>query len=287
MNILLHVKILLIFFNICLIYAGGFNGNTLIATPDGYVCISSLKIGDSVLSYNFESSQICTRKVLHVESHTDTEYRKLVFTNSERLELALDQKLLITPYGWLDASQLVRRLQFGSSKKSQILRSQYIRELIELYEISVEEDQNFFVTENNILAHNMVIVALPLLVEALIIMDIAITAGMAIGVYFLGNWLNSDSSSSVNHLKIKPPNNNDWIHILHNKNHGFNNNNDDPDLLWSLAKSILVKAIADNRITDGNLYKVSEETGEGILEITGKVINGMVHIGTMYFKGKS
>ena len=42
----------------------------------------------------------------------------------------------------------------------------------------------------------MVIVALPLLVEVPIIMDIAVAAGMTIGAYFLSNWLNGNDNAN-------------------------------------------------------------------------------------------
>ena len=62
-------QILLLIFNFFYISAGGFKGDTLVATPHGYTPIASLRVGSLVLSYNFECTQIQARRILHAESH--------------------------------------------------------------------------------------------------------------------------------------------------------------------------------------------------------------------------
>jgi hypothetical protein len=192
------IRILLFLLNFSII-SEGFKGDTLVLTPSGYTQISLLNVNDLVLSYNFESAQINPRKILHTSSHFETQYRKIIFSNHETLQLSLDQRLLVQGYGWLESSSLVQKIQINQNKNSEILSSRYITESIELYEISVEEDHNFFVTQNNILAHNMVVV-LPLIVETPVIVDAAISVGCVLGSYILSKWLSADTN-----IKEKAP----------------------------------------------------------------------------------
>jgi hypothetical protein len=277
------LKMLLFFFNFHLIF-GGFSGDTLVKVPGGYTPICELRVGDAVISYNFETSQLCTRKVLHVSYNTYIEYHKLIFYNAHQLNLALDQKLFVYDLGWLESYKLMRGVHLGYNEKSKIIHSEIIYENIKLYELSIEEDQNFFVTHDDVLAHNVVF-ALGVVMGFEVAVDISLPL-----IVYVGAWAGSKIFGRSNNLEIKPPNDNDWNHILNNKNHGFNggngnNNHNYSNFLWRLAEVIISKSIADGKITDGNLYKVAGETGNGVLEITGKVVDGIVHIGTMYFKG--
>ncbi|HLB43338.1 MAG TPA: polymorphic toxin type 37 domain-containing protein [Gammaproteobacteria bacterium] len=178
------------FFNIL---TGGLSGDTQVLTPDGYIQISQLKIGDAVLSYNFESKQINARRILNTESHFDRQYRKLFF-DKDVLRVGINQKIFVHGYGWLEVSKLVSGLQINQNENSKILHSSYIYENIELYEISIEEDQNFFITQNNILVHNFAIL-IPLVLESSWLIEVAATVGITVGAYLLDGLINGSSKS--------------------------------------------------------------------------------------------
>ena len=192
MRIIKFISFLFIFyfFNIL---TGGFSGDTQVLTPEGYIQINQLKVADTVLSYNFESKQVKARKILNVESHFDKQYRKILF-DIDVLRVGINQKIFVYGYGWLEVSKLVTGLRINQNENSEILHSSYIYENIELYEISVEEDQNFFVTQNNILVHNFAIL-IPLVLESSWLIEVAATVGITVGAYLLDGLINGSSKS--------------------------------------------------------------------------------------------
>ena len=149
-----------------------------------------------------------------------------------------------------------------------------------MYFLSTQDHHNFFVSESDILTHNVAFV-LGAIWGFEIVVDIAAPVFMVAGSWVCGKLFDNSSSSK---FEIKRPNDNDWNHFLNNKLHDHGFNEKDPNKIWPTAEKALLAAMADDKIRDGSKYVVNAMTEYGFLEIAGKVVNGIVHIGTMYIK---
>jgi len=75
---------------------------------------------------------------------------------------------------------------------------------------------------------------------------------------------------------------NDWWHYLKKERHGFKGK--DPKKIWNFAEKMLMAAMYRDELREGVKYTINSMTEYGVLEIVGKVVDGVVQIGTMYIK---
>lgn len=128
--------------------------NTLVQTPDGLKKIQELSPGDQVLSADKDFLQspksIITTKDKEIES-----YVEITMDNDVIIQVSSDQRFFI-PYKWVQANQL----SLGDvllKKDATLVRIKSIcvkQEPVMLRFITVEDNENFFASNNSILIHN-------------------------------------------------------------------------------------------------------------------------------------
>ena len=135
---------------------------TKVLTKSGYKDIEKIKIGDQVLSYNTETKKSEYSKVIKTFEHINT--------NDTLYSLTINDKVLkvtaLHPfyiklnnnlgYGWIYAKDLkVGNLVITSDGKYyEITNIEFKIVTDNFYNIEVENNHNYYVTEDNILVHN-------------------------------------------------------------------------------------------------------------------------------------
>lgn len=148
----------------------GFTAGTLVKTANGYINIEKLKEHDLVACYDAENDKQELRKVVSI--------RKKLICNPINIKI-IDQEI-ITSHD--------QQFYCPSSKKwlliDKTLSNIYQKEnAIELYEITVEDLHNFYITTLDILVHNAVFMA-PVIVPAAA--KIAAIAATTFSILFFG-----------------------------------------------------------------------------------------------------
>lgn len=184
MRLLARVLVVLIFF-VPFLHGEGFGAGTLVKTPTGYVPIERLKVGDQVVSCADpaqdgsvgQGGDVLTSVVSAVSSRI---VRNSILLGTVQGPLFVDPKQALWAgpgVGWVRAEAIVPGLVVPSlSGLDVIIESCYCtQEETVVYSIEVEKYHNFFVTRDDLLAHNLVFVA-PALAEGLVFVACAIGA---------------------------------------------------------------------------------------------------------------
>ena len=176
------------YFSCCLfllsfvINAEGFIAGTPVKTPTGYGEIQDIKVGDSVLSC--DSKNHCVeREVTQTFQKTANGYLEIRIGNSL---IGVDENhLFYSPQttNWILANDLtsLTTLMNTSYKTPQVKEIRYVLKKVILYNLSVAEHHNFYVSHDDILVHNIigiVFVIGPAL--TIIIPEIVATIGIAV-----------------------------------------------------------------------------------------------------------
>ncbi|MDD5980132.1 MAG: polymorphic toxin-type HINT domain-containing protein [bacterium] len=141
---------------------GCFLSGTKIHTKNGLKNIEDIKVGDYVLSYNKETKQTEYNRVYDTYIHTKN--------NEELFELTINGKVLkvtaahrfyvkekgTTEFIWKEAKELkVGDILLDSNNKEQkITNINYYLHFGTVYNFAVENNHNYYVTENGYLVHN-------------------------------------------------------------------------------------------------------------------------------------
>jgi len=152
----------LLFYKIALF--GGFSAETLVKIPSGYIPIKALKIGDKVICQGpgneYREQLITHTQVSSVKTHL------CVVTGNQIIITCPDQKFYLADKQiWEKAENLttddylVDQYQISCPIEAIIP----ISEAIDLYDITVDNDHNFLITNQNFLVHN----PLPIIVAGL------------------------------------------------------------------------------------------------------------------------
>jgi len=133
---------------------------TKVATEKGYKDIDKIEVGDVVLSYNIETGKNEYKKVTKVFYHPnqqDTLYS--IAINGKVVEASSAHKFFIKTsdgFDWISAKDLeigdIVKDSDGNYLSITNITSKPI--LDDLYNIEVEENHNYYVTESEILVHN-------------------------------------------------------------------------------------------------------------------------------------
>ena len=132
-----------------------FTGDTLVQTENGCQAIATLNIGDRVLSFNEKSGSFEYKPITQI-SKNYTKQTVIISSNDEAIESTLSHPYL-TEYGWKVAGLLQRgdrlKTNIGNLTVTDIECRNY-ENAIETYTLCVEENHNFIVGENGLIAHN-------------------------------------------------------------------------------------------------------------------------------------
>ena len=136
----------------------GFVAGTLVATPNSYVAIEQLQKGDYILSYNFESATFIEDQIIEIKKNTTKKIIQITLGDVV-LEVDPDHKFYcpLLKNRWVKAKDLQER-HFILKNISEVVRIDNIVKIdkeTDVYCLSVKNNHNFLVTEQNILVHNL------------------------------------------------------------------------------------------------------------------------------------
>ncbi|MEO5643559.1 MAG: polymorphic toxin-type HINT domain-containing protein [Bacteroidia bacterium] len=139
-----------------LIYHICFAKGTLVYSKSGLVPIESIQIGDSVFTYDSLANRIELGQVTNILSHQANEIYSLQTTN-QRILATADHPFYVEGKGWTS----VNKLQVGDKLRTningnfeEIKNLQLTSQSVSVYNIEVDKNHNYFVTNNKILVHN-------------------------------------------------------------------------------------------------------------------------------------
>lgn len=133
---------------------------TKIVVKDGYKDIDKLEVNDIVLSYNIETKTNEYKKVTELFHHFNQEDILYSITiNDKVIEASSDHRFFIKTndsYDWLPAKDLIVGNIVKDSNENYLSITNITKKTIieNLYNIEVEDNHNYYVTESEILVHN-------------------------------------------------------------------------------------------------------------------------------------
>ena len=145
--------------------AGCFVGNTLVQTAEGYRMIKDIQKGEYVLSFNTCTKQLEYKKVLETFEYSNKRERIVFVFDSYELECTPNHEILYNN-SWISAYELSKLYAEGNFKDSvnyggaitidlnKLVRIDYKLSDDDVYDLCVEDNHNYTVTEDNIIVHN-------------------------------------------------------------------------------------------------------------------------------------
>jgi hypothetical protein len=139
-------------------YSGGgcFMAGTLVATDKGLINIEDIHLNDRVYSYNHDINQIELKPVIQVYSVTRDDLVE-VSVARERIISSSNHRYFVLGLGYVDAEKLVAG-QEVITKTGKIRKVKQVSKLdsgkINLYNFSVKDNRNYFVSAAKVLVHN-------------------------------------------------------------------------------------------------------------------------------------
>lgn len=149
----------------------GFPAGTSVKTPRGYRAIEELRSGDQILSY--DHNKTCTDIVIKSWTKKTNKIAHIVLSNGEEVLCEPDQEffilgkqfLLFDKKQWIQADQLTpgTRLICLNNEPCVVDRVYFSEENRDLFDVTVQQKNNFFVGDQEVCAHNFAI-AIPIIV---------------------------------------------------------------------------------------------------------------------------
>ncbi|MBI2352808.1 hypothetical protein HYV11_01020 [Candidatus Dependentiae bacterium] len=168
----------------------GFSGATLVKTPDGYIPIKQLKVGDQVYGVSKEGTVSPTIITHKVKCKKSTYFS--IYIENQELIIAQSQKFLLPlKHLWKKTKKLHEKdvvlTAFHDSIQVRVVKQKHKPK--KFYDLRLQKDHAFLVTSQDIIVHNM-----PLFNIGVLIsfggMKCAVETVWA-GVCFFGLWLGS------------------------------------------------------------------------------------------------
>lgn len=132
----------------------GIFGATRVKTDKGHCTIEELKIGDLVACYDFKNkretySSITYADKLHLLNHIQ------ITINNEIIQVAPEHKFYIHSINsWVKAKDLINNQELRYLLDPNIQEVKEVAEELDVIRISVNNQQNYYITNNNLLVHN-------------------------------------------------------------------------------------------------------------------------------------
>ncbi len=133
----------------------GFIEGTLVKTPQGYSKIETLSIGDLVMSCDFEGSCV-ERQVLKTSKKEASRYLKIE-VDGQKIGVGYSHKLFSSETGfWTNATNIKNSSSLINAQNRNVSVNDIgvVHETVTLYNLSVEQFQNYFVSTADVLVHN-------------------------------------------------------------------------------------------------------------------------------------
>ncbi len=134
-----------------------FVAGTKVLTENGYVNIENIKVGDEVYSYNFNNNELELKKVINLINSEAIETYKMDI-GDQTIEMSTRHELYIIDKGWTRAYDV----KIGDKMISSDDKVVTIKKIdlitydtpIKTYNLTVEGNNNYFVTYSKVLVHN-------------------------------------------------------------------------------------------------------------------------------------
>lgn len=136
-----------------------FKKNTKVLTNKGYVNIQDIKVNDLVMSYDIESNNNEYSKVIKTFEHKDTkDYLYKITSKSIVIEATSNHPICIknNELEYIEAEKLKinDKLVDLNGNLHSIDKIEFNEIVDNFYNLEVEKNHNYYVTENDILVHN-------------------------------------------------------------------------------------------------------------------------------------
>ena len=136
-----------------------FKKNTKVLTNKGYINIQDIKVNDLVVSYNIDSNKNEYSKVIKTFEHKDTkDYLYKIVSNSIVIEATSKHPICIDngkmEYIEAEKIKISDKLVDLDGNKHLVDKIEFNEIVDTFYNLEVEDNHNYYVTENNILVHN-------------------------------------------------------------------------------------------------------------------------------------
>lgn len=152
-KILLFKRLLLLFFlQYAVIISTGFSAETLVKTPLGYKAIKDLKQNEFVVCYDYLSNQQKNRTITNIRKITTSQCLKTQLLDQSIITDLSQQFYFPSIKKWLTILAAIKKQLLPLDAKLFSLKK--TNENVELYEITIEEFHNFYITSRDILVHN-------------------------------------------------------------------------------------------------------------------------------------
>lgn len=134
-----------------------FVAGTKVLTENGYVNIENIKVGDKVYSYNFNNNELELKKVINLINSEAKETYKMDI-GDQTIEMSTRHELYIIDKGWTRAYDVkVGDKMISSDDKIVTIKKIDLVTYdtpIKTYNLTVEGNNNYFVTYSKVLVHN-------------------------------------------------------------------------------------------------------------------------------------
>ena len=134
-----------------------FVAGTKVLTKNGYVSIENIKVGDMVYSYNFNNNELELKKVINLINSEAKETYKMDI-GDQTIEMSKRHELYIIDKGWTRAYDVkVGDKMISSDDKVVTIKKIDLVTYdtpIKTYNLTVEGNNNYFVTYSKVLVHN-------------------------------------------------------------------------------------------------------------------------------------
>ncbi len=146
----------------------GFIEGTLVKTPEGYSKIETLLVGDLVMSCDFEGSCV-ERQVLKTSKKEASRYLEIE-VDGQKIGVGYSHKLFSCDTDfWTNATNIKNSSSLMNALHRNVSVSNVgvIRETVTLYNLSIEQFQNYFVSMADVLVHNYAAQELDAMLDAM------------------------------------------------------------------------------------------------------------------------
>jgi Pretoxin HINT domain len=128
---------------------------TLVAVPNGFAPVEDLKVGDSVLAFNFQLGTVVEDRIVFTHCGETSDSCEVV-VGKELLRVTSQHPFYVRNKGWIRAHKLARGdwLPTKGCCDVEIIKISEVSRKAAVFNISVEGQRNYFVGRQSLLVHN-------------------------------------------------------------------------------------------------------------------------------------